>query len=93
MQRLRRVFDIALSICPRCGGSVNVLAVITEPALIASIPGHLASILGHLAKREARARPVVVGAERDRCRTGGQESVRRGLVHKPWAFAIHATAA
>ncbi|NKC14367.1 MAG: hypothetical protein GKR94_19945 [Gammaproteobacteria bacterium] len=52
MQRLRRVFDIALSRCPRCGRSVNVLAVITEPALVASL-------LGHLAKREARAPPAL----------------------------------
>ncbi|NKC14374.1 MAG: hypothetical protein GKR94_19995 [Gammaproteobacteria bacterium] len=52
MQRLRGVFDIDLSICSRCGGSVNVLALITEPAVIASL-------LGHLAKREVRAPPAL----------------------------------
>ncbi len=51
MQRLRRVYDIDISVCPRCGGSVKVLAVITEPGVIASI-------LAHCAKREARAPPV-----------------------------------
>ena len=51
MQRLRRVYDIDVSICPRCGGALKVLAVITEPAVIAPI-------LAHLAKRETRAPPV-----------------------------------
>jgi hypothetical protein len=51
MQRLRRVYDIDVSVCPRCAWSVKVLAVITEP-------GVLASIVAHLAKREARAPPV-----------------------------------
>ena len=49
--RLRRVYDIDVSICPQCGGALKVLAVITEPAVIASI-------LAHLAKRQARAPPV-----------------------------------
>ncbi len=40
-----------------------------------------------------RARPVVEGAERDLCRTGGQQGVRRRLVHKSWAPASQATAA
>jgi RNA polymerase primary sigma factor len=53
MQRLRRVFDIDVSMCPRCGGALRVLAVITEPAVIASI-------LERLARREARAPPVAV---------------------------------
>ena len=52
MQRLRHVYDIDVSVWPRCGGSVKVLAVITAPQVIASI-------VAHLAKREARAPPVV----------------------------------
>ena len=52
MQRLRRVFDIDISICPRCGGALKVLVVISEPAVIAAI-------LAHLARREARAPPMV----------------------------------
>ena len=51
MQRLRRVYDIDVSVCSKCGGAVKVLAVITEPQVITSI-------LAHLAKREARAPPV-----------------------------------
>ncbi len=51
MQRLRRVYDIDISVCPHCGGALKVLAVITEPVVIAAI-------LAHVAKREARAPPV-----------------------------------
>jgi len=40
MQRLRRVFDIDLRYCPRCGGTVRVIAAITDPALIARILAH-----------------------------------------------------
>lgn len=40
MQRLRRVFKIDLSHCPHCGGTVRVIAAITDPALIARILAH-----------------------------------------------------
>ncbi len=40
MQRLRRVFAIDLSRCPRCGATVRVIAAITDPALIARILQH-----------------------------------------------------
>ncbi len=49
MQRLRRVFDIDVSLCPRCGGALRVLAVIAEPAVIKAI-------LAHLQQRPAGAR-------------------------------------
>jgi len=51
-QRLRRVFDIDVSRCPRCGAPLRVLAVITEPRVIAAI-------LAHLEARAARAPPPV----------------------------------
>jgi hypothetical protein len=41
MQRLRRVFEIDLRVCPRCAGPVRVIAAVTEPALISSILQHL----------------------------------------------------
>ncbi len=43
MQRLRRVFAIDISICPRCGGNVRVIAAITQPALITRILEHRAA--------------------------------------------------
>jgi hypothetical protein len=49
-QRLRRVFDIDVSRCSRCGAALRVLAVITEPRAIAAI-------LAHLEARPARAPP------------------------------------
>jgi len=51
MQRLRRVFDIDISQCPRCGAALRVLAVITEPRVIAAI-------LEHIDTRAARAPPT-----------------------------------
>ena len=51
-QRLRRVFDIDVSRCSRCGAALRVLAVITEPRVIAAI-------LDHLESRAARAPPSV----------------------------------
>ena len=51
MQRLRRVYDIDVSVCPECGGRLKVLAVITEPQVITSI-------LAHMAKGVARAPQV-----------------------------------
>jgi hypothetical protein len=49
-QRLRRVFAIDISRCPRCGAPLRVLAAITDPRVIAAI-------LAHLASRAARAAP------------------------------------
>jgi hypothetical protein len=49
-QRLRRVFAIDLSRCPRCGAPLRVLAVITDPRVIAAI-------LAHIETRAARAPP------------------------------------
>ena len=40
MQRLRRVFEIDLRHCPRCGGTVRVIAEITDPGIIARILAH-----------------------------------------------------
>ena len=50
VQRLRRVFEIDVSRCPRGGAALRVLAVINEPRVIAAI-------LAHLEPRVARAPP------------------------------------
>ena len=41
MARLRRVFDIDISRCPVCNGTVRVIAVVTEPVVIGRIIEHL----------------------------------------------------
>jgi hypothetical protein len=51
-QRLRRVFDIDIGRCPRCGAAMRVLAVITDPRV-------LAAIVAQLVTRAARAPPPV----------------------------------
>lgn len=50
-QRLRRVFDIDISRCARCGAALRVLTVITDARVIAAI-------LAHLEARAARAPPL-----------------------------------
>ena len=54
MQGLRRVLDIHVSVCQRRAGALRVLAVITEPAVIAAILEHLE----HLERAQAHAPPV-----------------------------------
>ena len=41
--RLKPVFDIELSVCPRCGGKLRVLGEVTAPKVIARILEHLKS--------------------------------------------------
>ncbi len=45
-QRLKRVFNIDVTTCTHCGGSVRIVASIEEPAAIRAI-------LAHFAKRGA----------------------------------------
>ncbi|MGB7476144.1 MAG: hypothetical protein WBM26_08020 [Polyangiales bacterium] len=40
-ERLKRVFDIDISVCPLCGGRVRVIADVTEPDVIQTILAHL----------------------------------------------------
>lgn len=40
-QRLKRIFDIDLSHCPLCGGTLRVIADITDPAVIDRILTHI----------------------------------------------------
>ena len=41
-QRLKRVFDIDISVCPQCGGRLRVIAEITDPSIIDKILNHVA---------------------------------------------------
>lgn len=65
MQRLKRVFNIDIETCERCGGKVKVIASIEDPAVIAHILKHLkqkevlkAGIQPHELRQE-RAPPVM----------------------------------
>jgi ribosomal protein S27E len=42
-QRLKRVFEIDITLCPFCGGQLRVIADITDPELIAKILDHVHS--------------------------------------------------
>ncbi len=41
MQRLKRVFAIDIETCPKCGGTLRVIACIEDPDVIATILGHI----------------------------------------------------
>ena len=53
---LKRVFDIDLEHCPQCGGTLKIIAVIEEPAVIVRILTHLG--LPARAPPRAPARPL-----------------------------------
>jgi hypothetical protein len=38
---LRRIFELDPLVCPRCGGSMRIIAFITEPRVIHTILRHL----------------------------------------------------
>ena len=40
-QRLKRVFNIDITLCPICGGTMRVIADITDPDIIQKILDHL----------------------------------------------------
>jgi hypothetical protein len=41
VERLKRVFNIDISICSRCGGAVRVIACIEAPSVIKKTLAHL----------------------------------------------------
>ena len=40
-QRLKRVFNIDITLCPLCGGTMRVIADITDPDIIQKILDHI----------------------------------------------------
>ncbi len=56
-QRLKRVFNIDIETCSKCGGAVRVIAAIEDPVVIDKI-------LTHLEKKAASAEPVVLAQSR-----------------------------
>jgi hypothetical protein len=40
-ERLKRVFNIDITICSRCGGAVSIIACIEDPSIINKILAHL----------------------------------------------------
>jgi uncharacterized protein YbaR (Trm112 family) len=39
---MRRVFDLDVLACPRCGGRLRVIATVQDPAVVRTILAHLA---------------------------------------------------
>ena len=60
-QRLKRVFNIDIEVCSRCGGSVRVIACIEDQDVIDRILAHLRE-----KEQEAPTRPLLVPPTRAR---------------------------
>jgi len=59
-QRLKRVFNIDIETCPKCGGAVKVIACIEDPVVIRKILTHLdkkATLIGSVVLPQSRAPP------------------------------------
>jgi hypothetical protein len=41
-QLIRRIYEVDPLVCPRCGGTMRIIAFITEPRVIGKILKHLA---------------------------------------------------
>ncbi len=60
MARLKRVFDIDISVCPNCGGQLRVIGEVTDPKTIARILAHVKARERH--ERGPRAPPVLLAS-------------------------------
>ncbi|TDJ21024.1 MAG: hypothetical protein E2O65_00820 [Gammaproteobacteria bacterium] len=60
MARLKRVFDIDISVCPNCGGQLRVIGEVTEPKTIARILAHVKARERH--EHAPRAPPVLLAS-------------------------------
>jgi hypothetical protein len=60
MARLKRVFGIDISHCPRCGGKLRVIGEVTQPTLIARILEHLKAQPHH--QQVPRAPPALLAS-------------------------------
>jgi hypothetical protein len=56
-QRLKRLFNIDVTICNRCGGAVKIIACIEDPLVIKKILEHLDAKSGALASANQLPEP------------------------------------
>ncbi len=57
MQRLKRVFQIDIELCPHCGGTLRVIASIEDTKVIARILAHIVARDGGHGPGQPRAPP------------------------------------
>jgi hypothetical protein len=57
-QRLRRVFNIDIETCERCGGAMKIVACIVDPAVIRKLLRRAAPAGPHTQPPPARAPPA-----------------------------------
>jgi hypothetical protein len=58
---MRRVFDLDVLACPRCGGRLRVIAVVQDPAVVRTILTHVSRTLSSEAPGPAPPAPVALG--------------------------------
>jgi hypothetical protein len=54
---MRRVFDLDVLACPRCGGRLRVIATVQDPAVVRAILAHLGLAPAPIAPARPRPRP------------------------------------
>lgn len=71
VQRLKRVFNIEIEVCGRCGGAVKVIACIEDQDIIDRILAHLRE-----KEQEVPDRPLLVPPTRKPVKTAWHELLR-----------------
>jgi len=59
---LKRVFDIGIERCPRCGGHLKIIAAIVDPQVIVQILAHLGLPARAAPRSPARPLPLFQAA-------------------------------
>jgi Putative transposase len=58
---MRRVFDLDVLACPRCGGRLRVIAIVQDPAVVRTILTHVGRALSTEAPGPAPPAPAAIG--------------------------------
>jgi uncharacterized protein YbaR (Trm112 family) len=58
---MRRVFDLNVLACPRCGGRLRVIAIVQDPAVVRTLLTHLGRALSTEAPGPAPPAPTAIG--------------------------------
>jgi len=78
-QRLKRVFNIDIEICDKCGGDVRIIASIEDPAVISKILTHLNEKAVHTDLLPQCRAPPGTGFLSEAQRFAGRDRGRAGL--------------
>ena len=80
---MRRVFDLDVLACPRCGGRMSVIATIEAADVLRKILGHLGLPSEPPAPLPSRSPPSLGDLFRGRAGAGGERPITIGSVNFP----------